>query len=113
MRESVGTCILHPVLVLFPRLIALILLLFHLFLVSIIVISIIYYDISGCSYSYSSTRIFISHASVHTLVSICHTVSYKSDMHLTFLFMDFSTLLPIIVSLFYYVVQSLSLVFSH
>jgi len=61
MRESIGTCILHPVLVLFARLILLIVLLFHLFLVSIIVISVIYYDISGCSYSYSSTRIFITH----------------------------------------------------
>jgi len=54
-----------------------------------------------------------SHASVHTLVSICHTVSYKSDMRLAFLFTDFSTLLPITVSLFYYAVQPLSLVFSH
>jgi len=53
------------------------------------------------------------HASVHTLVSICHTVSYKSDMRLAFLFTDFSTLLPITVSLFYYAVQPLSLVFSH
>jgi len=53
-----------------------------------------------------------SHASVHTLVSICHTVLYKSDMRLAFLFMDFSTLLPITVSLFYYAVQPLSLVFS-
>jgi len=34
-------------------------------------------------------------------------------MRLTFLFMDFFTLLPITVSLFYYAVQSLSLVFSH
>jgi len=67
MRESVGTCILHPFLVLFPRLIPLILLLFHLFPVSIIVISVIYYDISGCSYSYSSTRIFITHL-VHMLL---------------------------------------------
>jgi len=54
-----------------------------------------------------------SHASVHTLVSICHTVSYKSDMRLAFLFTDFSTLLLITVSLFYYAVQLLSLVFSH
>jgi len=60
----VGTCILHPFLVLFPRLIPSILLLFHLFPVSIIVI---YYDISGCSYSYSSTRIFITHL-VHMLL---------------------------------------------
>jgi len=59
--RTVGTCILHPFLVLFPRLILLIILLFHLFPVSIIVISVIYYDISGCSYSYSSTRIFIAH----------------------------------------------------
>jgi len=61
MRDRVGTCILQPFLVLFPWLIALIILLFHLFPVSIIVISVIYYDISGCSYSYSSTRIFITH----------------------------------------------------
>jgi len=54
----VGTYILHPFLVLFPQLIPLILLLFHLFPVSIIVISVIYYNISGCFYSYSSTRIF-------------------------------------------------------
>jgi len=54
-----------------------------------------------------------SHASVHTLVSICHTVSYKSHMRLAFLFTDFSALLPITVSLFYYAVQPLSLVFSH
>jgi len=47
--NCVGTCILHPVLVLFSRLIPLIVLLFHLFPVSIIVISVIYYDISGCS----------------------------------------------------------------
>jgi len=67
MRESVGTCILHPFLVLFPRLIPLIPLLFHLFPVSIIVIFVIYYDISGCSYSYSSTRIFIMHR-VHMLL---------------------------------------------
>jgi len=57
----VGTCILHSFLVLFPQLILLIVLLFHLFPVSIIVISVIYYDISGCSYSYLSTRIFIMH----------------------------------------------------
>ena len=63
----VGTCILHPFLVLFTRLIPLILLLFHLFPVSIIVISVIYYDISGCSYSHSSTRIFITHL-VHMLL---------------------------------------------
>jgi len=54
-----------------------------------------------------------SHASVHTLVSICHTVSYKSDMRLAFLFTDFCTLLLISVSLFYYTDQPLSLVFSH
>jgi len=54
-----------------------------------------------------------SHASVHTLVSICHTVSYKSDKRLAFLFTDFSALLPITVSHFYYTVQPLSLVFSH
>jgi len=47
--------------VLFPRLILLIALLFHLFPVSIIVISVIYYDISGCSYSHLFTRIFIMH----------------------------------------------------
>jgi len=47
--------------VLFSRLIPLILLLFHLFSVSIIIISVIYYDILGCSYSYLSTRIFITH----------------------------------------------------
>jgi len=64
----------------------------------------VYKDIHYVSYS---------HASVHTLVSICHTVSYKSDMCLAFLFTDFSTLLPITVSLFYYAVQPLSLVFSH
>jgi len=46
--------------VLFSWLILLIILLFHLFLVSSIVISVIYYDISGCSYSYSSTRIFMT-----------------------------------------------------
>jgi len=57
----VGTCILHPFLVLFPQLIPLIPLLFHLFPVSIIIIFVIYYDILGCSYSYSSTRIFITH----------------------------------------------------
>jgi len=60
-EKIIGTCILHPFLLLFPQLIPLILLLFHLFPVSIIVISVIYYDISGCSYSYSSTRIFITH----------------------------------------------------
>ena len=65
--DIVGTCILHPFLVLFPQLISLILLLFHLFPVSIIVISVIHYDISGCSYSYSSTRIFITHC-VHMLL---------------------------------------------
>jgi len=64
----------------------------------------VYKDIHYASYSYPS---------VHTLVSICHTVSYKSDMHLAFLFTDFSTLLPITVSLFYYAVQPLSLVFSY
>jgi len=53
------------------------------------------------------------HASVHTLVSICHTVSHKSDMRLALLFTDFSTLHPITVSLFYYAVQPRSLVFSH
>jgi len=69
LREvvNVGTCILHLFLVLFPQLIPLILLLFHLFLVSIIVITVIYYNISGCSYSYSSTRIFITHL-VHMLL---------------------------------------------
>jgi len=61
LRNNVGTCILHPFLVLFPQLIRLIPSLFHLFPVSIIVISVVYYDISGCSYSYSSTRIFITH----------------------------------------------------
>jgi len=64
----------------------------------------VYKDIHYTSYS---------HASVHTLMTICHTVSYKSDMRLAFLFTDFSTLLPITVSLFYYAVQPLSLVFSH
>jgi len=54
-----------------------------------------------------------SHASVHTLVSIYQAVSYKSDMRLAFLFTDFSTLLPITVSPFYYAVQPLSLVLSH
>jgi len=53
--------------VLFPQLIPLILLLFHLFPVSIIIISVIYYDILGCSYSYSSTRIFTMHL-VHMLL---------------------------------------------
>ena len=52
---------------LFPRLIPLIILLFHLSSVFIIVISVIYYDISGCSYSYSSARIFITHL-VHMLL---------------------------------------------
>ena len=42
-------------------------LVFYLFPVSIIVISVIYYDIPGCSYSYSSTRIFITHH-VHMLL---------------------------------------------
>jgi len=65
--RNVGTCILHPFLVLFTRLIPLIPLLFHLFPVSIIVIFVISYDISGCSYSYSSTRIFIVHL-VHMLL---------------------------------------------
>jgi len=64
----------------------------------------VYKDIHYVSYS---------HASVHTLLSICHTVSYKSDMRLAFLFTDFSTLLSITVSLFYYAVHPLSLVFSH
>jgi len=41
-----------------------------------------------------------SHASVYTLVSLCHTVSYKSDMRLAFLFMNFSAFVPITVSLF-------------
>ena len=54
-----------------------------------------------------------SHASLHTLVSICHTVSYKPDMRLAFLFTDFSTLLPITVSFSYHALQPLSLVFSH
>jgi len=76
----VGTCILHPFLVLFPRHIPLILLLFHLFPVSIIVylcyllrylglflLLFVYKDIHYAS---------CSHATVHTLVSICHTVSY-------------------------------------
>jgi len=67
MRESVGTYILHPFLLLFPLLMLLILLLFHLFPLSIIVISVIYYDILGCSYSYSSTRLFITHL-VHMLL---------------------------------------------
>jgi len=58
MRECVRTYILYPFLMLFPWLISLIPLLFHLFPVSIIVISVIYYDITGHSYSYSSTRIF-------------------------------------------------------
>jgi len=34
-------------------------------------------------------------------------------MRLAFLFTDFSTLLPITVSIFYYAVQPLSLVYSH
>jgi len=59
--ETVGTCILHSFLMLFPWLIPLIPLLLHLFPVSIIIISVIYYDISCCSYSYSSTRIFHTH----------------------------------------------------
>jgi len=41
-----------------------------------------------------------SHGSVHTVVSICHAVSYKSDMDLAFLFMNFSAFVPIPVSLF-------------
>jgi len=56
-----------PVSCVISRLIPLILLLFHLFPVSIIVISVISYDISGCSYSYSSIRIFITHL-VHMLL---------------------------------------------
>ena len=117
MRDSVGIYILHPFLVLFPRLILLILLLFS--------------SISGINYRYlcyllrylglflflfvykDIPYVSCSHASVHTLVAICHTVSYKSDMRLAFLFTEFSTLLPITVSLFYYAVQPLSLVFSH
>ena len=102
---------------LFPRNIPLILLLFS--------------SISGISYRYLcyllrylGLYLFLfvykdihyascSHASIHTLVSICHTVSYKSDMRLAFLLMDFSALYPVIVSLFSYAVQPLSLVFSH
>ena len=53
------------------------------------------------------------HASVHTRVSIYHTVSYKSDMRLAFLFTDFSTLLPTTVSYLLYTAQPLSHVFSH
>jgi len=56
-----------PVSCVISWLIPLILLLIHLFPVSIIVISVIYYDISGCSYSYSSTRILITHL-VHMLL---------------------------------------------
>jgi len=56
-----------PVSCVISRLIPSILLLIHLFPVSIIVISVIYYDISGCSYSYSSTRIFITHR-IHMLL---------------------------------------------
>jgi len=51
----------------FPWHIPLIPLLFHLFPVSIIVIFVISYNISGCFYSYSSTRIFIIHL-VHMLL---------------------------------------------
>jgi len=56
-----------PVSYVISWLILLILLLFHLFPVSIIIIFVIYYDISGCSYSYSSTRIFITHR-IHMLL---------------------------------------------
>jgi len=84
MRESVGTCILHPFLVLSPWHILLILLLFYLFLVSIIIVSLIYYDISGCSYSYSSTRIFITnltHMLLFTLLFLYATLFHTwSDM---------------------------------
>ena len=67
----VGTCILYLFLLLFAQHILLILLLFHLFLVSISVISIIYYDISSCSYSYSTTRIFITHLTqMHLFTSL-------------------------------------------
>jgi len=113
----VGTYILHPFLMLFPRLIPLILLLFSS-------ISGIYYRYLCYLLRYLGLFLFLfvpkdihyascSHAFVHTLVSICPTVSYKSDMRLAFLFTDFSTLLPITASLFYYAVQPLSLVFSH
>jgi len=117
MRDSVGIYILHPFLMLLPWLIPLILLLFSsisgiyyhylcylLRYIRLFLFLFIYKDIHYTSYS---------HASVYTLVSIYHTVSYKSDMRLAFLFMHFSTLLPITVSLFYYAVQPLSLVFSY
>ena len=88
MRESVGICILHLFLVSFPQHILLIFLFFYLFPVSIIVSSITYYDISSCSYSYSSTRIFITNL-IHMLLftplflyaTLFHT---QSDMHQLF-----------------------------
>jgi len=67
--HPVRICILHVFLVLFPQHIVLILLLCHLFLVSIIIISIISYDILGSSYSYLFTRIFITHF-MHMLLFI-------------------------------------------
>jgi len=77
----------------------------------------IYDDISiGLSiiiYLQGLSLCIFTHALVSTLVSIYHTVSYKSDMRLAFLLMDFFALHPVIVSLFSYTVQPLSLVFSY
>ena len=64
----------------------------------------VYKDIQYLSYS---------HASVHTLLSICHTISYIVWHVLALLFTDFSALLLTIVIYSLSAIQPLSHIFSH
>ena len=121
MTESIETCILHPVLALFPQHIPLILLLFYVFPVSIIVISVIYYDISGCSYSCSSTRIFTTHLT-HILLftplflyaTLCYTQSDMCQLFCLWLSLHYFLLQLVILSMLFscslmYLVTGISL----